>query len=55
MPEEAPEEQVIDDMPDAPEGAARETALRHLRGMRQRGSAPHDEADRDHGAATGLA
>lgn len=30
LPEEAPAEQVLDDVPEAPEGAARESARRHV-------------------------
>jgi hypothetical protein len=35
MPEEAPAEQVPDDVPEAPEGAAREAARRHTKDTRR--------------------
>ncbi len=35
MPEEAPAEQVPDDVPEAPEGAAREAARRHAKDARR--------------------
>jgi hypothetical protein len=37
MPEEAPAEQVPDDVPEAKEGAAREAALRHTEDARRNG------------------
>jgi hypothetical protein len=48
MPEEAPAEQVPDDVPEKPEGAARESARRHIedartRRARQRRGQPAEE------------
>ena len=50
LPEEAPEEQVLDDVPDASQGAARETALRHLRRDASTDSVGCDGAEREHGS-----
>ena len=51
LPEEAPAGQVVDDRPEAGEGAAREAALRHVRraggGGRGRGESPAAGGDRD--------
>ncbi len=49
MPEDAPEEQVHDDVPEATEGAARETVLRHLKLMRQRTPAAAEDSERERG------
>jgi hypothetical protein len=50
MPEEAPEEQVLDDVPEAFQGAARETVLRHLRQMRAQDSVGRAGAEHEHGS-----
>ncbi len=55
MPEEAPEEQVHDDVPEATAGAARETVLRHLKLMRQRTPAAGKDPERERGGGAGPA
>jgi hypothetical protein len=49
MPEDAPQEQVHDDVPEATEGAPRETVLRHLKLMRQRTPASAEDSARERG------
>ncbi len=55
MPEEAPAEQVPDDVPEAEEGAAREAARRHTKDARrhrsERDRAGEKAADDDSGGA----